>query len=209
MFIVYSPEGQKAIAASNLKLNYMKVAKSKPDIPLGESGLEKENIKVKSEIPAQNSEAIKKYIETESPEHGHVIVTVEEIMTRDVFTINASDSIESAWKIMQDNNIDHLPVYGITDTLIGLISIKDILLHFVVKGGVLEGDTQYLVSDLMNPKVISTQLKTNIRQVALAMSEFSVGCILVVNELSDLLGIVSSHDLIKRLAENPPVTLFV
>ena len=59
MFIVYSPEGQKAIAASNLKLNYMKVAKSKPDIPLGESGLEKENIKVKSEIPAQNSEAIK------------------------------------------------------------------------------------------------------------------------------------------------------
>ncbi len=210
MFIVYSPEGQKSISATNLKLNTMRVAKSKSDNPVGESDNEKAAFNIKDYQKNSNSEAIKKYTENKKPEHGSIVVAVEEIMTREVVTILASETVEQAWKLMTKYNINHLPVYSQDEDLIGLISSRDILKKLVVNDeGLLEASKIKLVRELMSPKVFSTLLKTDIRRAALVMAEFSVGCILIVNEKSKLLGVVSSHDLVRRLAEEPPVTLYV
>ncbi|MDQ3197359.1 MAG: CBS domain-containing protein [Burkholderiales bacterium] len=53
-------------------------------------------------------------------------ITVGEIMTRDVFTVARSDSINACMDLMCANRIRHLPVmHG--EALVGMLSITDVL----------------------------------------------------------------------------------
>lgn len=209
MFIINSPEGQKSFSATDLKLDLMKVSKSKPDLPIGESDEGKDIFNLAYKSTTRNDSAIKSYTDNNKPEHGHILVTVEEIMTRNVVTIQKKDSLEKAWLLMVNNRINHLPVYD-ESILVGLVSSHDVLKKVIVDNldKFVESAVE-TVAEIMELNVISTLIKTDIRKVALVMSEYRVGCILVVNDSSDLLGIVSGHDLIRRLSEEPPVTLYV
>ena len=52
---------------------------------------------------------------------------VDEVMTKEVIVIDASDSPEYALQIMKQQNIRHLPVVE-NNSLIGIISMKDMML---------------------------------------------------------------------------------
>ncbi len=60
--------------------------------------------------------------------HGRVSreTRVVDIMTRDVITISASDSVEACLEIMTKNHIRHLPVMD-GEKLTGLVSIGDLV----------------------------------------------------------------------------------
>ncbi len=53
-------------------------------------------------------------------------LTVNELMTKDVLSITANESINNCLIIMSDNQIRHLPIVE-EDKLIGFISITDIV----------------------------------------------------------------------------------
>ena len=55
---------------------------------------------------------------------------VDEIMTRDVLFVHASQSLDECMAVMIDRNIRHLPVYE-NDDLLGVISIRDVLKEVV------------------------------------------------------------------------------
>ncbi len=55
---------------------------------------------------------------------------VEEIMTSDVLSVDASQSLEECMAVMTDKNIRHLPVYE-NNELIGVISVRDVLKEVV------------------------------------------------------------------------------
>ncbi len=55
---------------------------------------------------------------------------VEEIMTADVLSVDASQSLEECMAVMTDKNIRHLPVYE-NNELMGVISVRDVLKEVV------------------------------------------------------------------------------
>jgi len=50
---------------------------------------------------------------------------VEDIMSTDIKTINALDTIETALKVMEEYNVKKLPVFS-DDKLVGIITVTDI-----------------------------------------------------------------------------------
>jgi CBS domain-containing protein len=56
--------------------------------------------------------------------------TVQEYMTRDVFSISPDQSIEDCMQLMTRHHIRHLPVLE-KDTIVGLISIGDVVKEII------------------------------------------------------------------------------
>ena len=58
------------------------------------------------------------------------LTKVEEIMTRDVISVQVSEQLEECMGTMLEKNIRHLPVYE-GEKLLGLISVRDVLREVV------------------------------------------------------------------------------
>jgi CBS domain-containing protein/ribosome-associated translation inhibitor RaiA len=67
-------------------------------------------------------------------------VTVADLMTDDVMTVEADASHETARKIMQENNISRLPVLDDADELVGIITSNDLLRAMVPREQMAKGD---------------------------------------------------------------------
>lgn len=56
-------------------------------------------------------------------------VSVEEVMTGQVYSVNAEDEIDEALKAMQEHKIRRLPVVNVDGELEGILSMNDVVLH--------------------------------------------------------------------------------
>ena len=53
---------------------------------------------------------------------------IDEVMTKDVFVIESTDTIDYCMQILKQKNIRHIPVIE-GESMLGLISIRDLMLH--------------------------------------------------------------------------------
>ena len=53
---------------------------------------------------------------------------IDEVMTKDVFVIESTDTIDYCMQILKQKNIRHIPVIE-GESLLGLISIRDLMLY--------------------------------------------------------------------------------
>lgn len=58
---------------------------------------------------------------------------VSEIMSKKVFTIHPSQTVEEAMELMNSKHIRHLPVVGDNQELLGMISIGDVVRSIIYK----------------------------------------------------------------------------
>ena len=221
MFVVYSPGVQNKLGMSrvvpNLRVDPSK-AVSAPDkanldrfkmddeeFVLVDRGKQAETIDQQPVNPA-----IKQYESTMSPYQGkNLVVKAREIMSDRVLTITADMSIYSAWSIMKEKNIRHLPVLD-NGLLIGLCSSTSIMCRSIIsKDGHLEDIRGETVKDVMDKEVIASYAHVDIRKIAAIMSEHRLGCVPIMSEVEQLVGIVTLSDIVKRLAEEPPIKLYV
>lgn len=56
-------------------------------------------------------------------------ISVEEVMTGQVYAVNPEDNIDEALQIMQQHQIRRLPVLNPEGALAGILSMNDIVLH--------------------------------------------------------------------------------
>jgi len=61
-------------------------------------------------------------------------VSVEEVMTGLVYSLNPEDEIDDALKAMQEHKIRRLPVVNAEGELEGILSLNDVVLHAKAKG---------------------------------------------------------------------------
>lgn len=130
---------------------------------------------------------------------------VSHIMTSNVLTLNSTDSLEVAEEIMKKNKIRHIPVVS-GSKLVGMLSLTDLLRISFVDNYSEEGVVDTAVYSMLSiPKVMvsnpeSVSKDQTIREVAeiLATKEYHA---LPVVENGDLVGIVTTTDLIKYLLE--------
>jgi acetoin utilization protein AcuB len=122
---------------------------------------------------------------------------VADRMTREVITINPSDSCERALSIMRKSLIKHLPVLE-GKRLVGILTERDIqrrLPRIRVFGSTNEGKllTLVKVGGVMTYGPVTVTPVVPLREAAAIMLKYGIGSLPVVQQ-GDLVGILTSKD---------------
>lgn len=209
MFVVYSPEGQNKISSTH-SLPELKMTKSQHALAEGKSEmddfrLDEEYLKRSSGSPA----ALQQY---ETVQHDHEkkrVVKVHEIMSHPVESIQEDVSLQDAWQLMHQHKVRHLPVKNTLGELVGLISSHTVLARVILaEDGALEEVRNETVADIMQDEVVTTKLDMDIRKVAYVMGFYHIDCLPIMSDTAELIGIVTTSDIVKRVAEEPPLELY-
>lgn len=130
---------------------------------------------------------------------------VGELMTKNVIAARDTDSLETAFQIMIDNNVRHVPVVNDEDELVGVISERDLLRITVdddLKIAVTEQGGQFL-ADVAVQRAMSVEPETASEDMALAdacqtMLDNKFDCLPVVRGQS-LIGILTTADIVREM----------
>ena len=115
---------------------------------------------------------------------------ISEVMTTDVETIEADQTVREAASFMLRADAGSIPVTD-GERLIGMITDRDIAVRGVAQGR--GPDTT--VRELMTDDVVSVRADDNVEDVAAKMSEAQVRRVPVIDQDDKLCGIVSLGDL--------------
>ncbi len=134
----------------------------------------------------------------------HELVT--HIMTKSPKVINIKTSISEVGKIFSEGKFHHLPVLNGKE-LIGMVSYFDLIrVSFEGSFGVTDKEAVYSVLDrtldisaIMTKNPVCIQDKSTIREAAEKLSTGKFHSLPVVNDDHELVGIITSKDLIDYL----------
>lgn len=127
---------------------------------------------------------------------------LEQIMKRNIIKIKISTTIQEAIDIMHKNKIRHLPVVGLNDELIGIISDRDIR---DAKPSIFDTDEhlEYFsntVSKIMVSDVITAHPLDFVEDVSSIFYEHHIGC-LPIEEDHKFVGMVTETDILHTLVQ--------
>jgi CBS domain-containing protein len=114
-------------------------------------------------------------------------LSVGDLMSTALVTVNASESIKEAHAEMEVGIIRHLPVVDDRGRLVGMLSDRDIL-------AALHGRKPRHVADVMTRDVITTAADTPAHVAAETMLARGVGSLPVLDSTGALVGIVTITD---------------
>lgn len=120
-----------------------------------------------------------------------------EPMTRKVFVVPPDISLSSAWDLMRRERFRHLPVVSGT-ALVGVLSDRDILVRATIEGGDISvPDTPVREVATAWPSVCRPD--TNVCDLVRIMTEQKIDAVPVVDSSEQLVGLVTSTDLLLLL----------
>lgn len=124
-------------------------------------------------------------------------IAVKEIMTREVIVVKHSDRLLKAQQILASNSIHHLVVVD-EGKVTGIISTADVL-GILMKGkGNAFKESEILVSEVMTKNPLVVESDDTIGLVADIILANKFHSLPVVDD-GELVGIVTSHDLLKHV----------
>lgn len=145
---------------------------------------------------------------------------VKDVMSGDVVTIDAGESVHEALQVMAENKVGALPVIDRHDQCIGIISTSDLvditrdleagleelektdeLLFGRVIESIGDGIGHQSVMDVMSENVVSTHPNDLLSEVASRMLEQRIHRMPVVDEKQRLVGIVSTTDILSAFVK--------
>ena len=110
-------------------------------------------------------------------------------MNTDLYTVNENDSAELAVRVMEWNNIHHIPVEDDGGRLVGILTATHIERNRV-QGGEVDNTS---VKAVMSKTVITAKPETSIHEAIRMMKKFEIGSLPVVHD-HHLVGIVTIED---------------
>lgn len=135
--------------------------------------------------------------------------TVADIMTREVVTLREEDNLVSVSPIMTRLRVRHLPVVDGTK-LVGLLTHRDLLrlslnaLDAITQSRDRDAKAQTFVAKVMNRDVRTVGPDVAISIAARQLIDNKFGCLPVVDDEGNLVGIVTEHDFLKELVGAHP-----
>lgn len=128
---------------------------------------------------------------------------VEEIMTKNLITLHKEQTILEAHHLMHQHKIRHIPIVDETNSLIGLVSDRDIrdalpsiLLDTENKKSVL----QLPVKKAMKMDIITGHPLDFVEEIGSIFYEHKISCLPIVQD-HQLVGIITTSDLLHSLVE--------
>jgi acetoin utilization protein AcuB len=131
---------------------------------------------------------------------------VSQLMSRNIVTIDPSDSCREAISRMHGARVRHLPVVDPAGHLVGMVTDRDLRHHLFDPRVFKEVGTTAVdillkvvpVSDVMSSPVLSVESDDELVEAARVMLEDKVGSLPVV-EQGRLVGIVTETDLLRQI----------
>ncbi|KMZ39892.1 MULTISPECIES: CBS and ACT domain-containing protein [Bacillales] len=127
---------------------------------------------------------------------------IEEIMRKNIVTIQPSTTIGEALLLLRANRIRHLPVIE-NDSLVGIVSDRDLRDALPSRLLTHDDDDTVLhkpVANIMNQQVITAHPLDFIEDAALQLYEHKIGSLPIV-EGNRLVGLITESDLFSSLIE--------
>ena len=121
------------------------------------------------------------------------MATAMDIMTTKVVTIRQTASVRDAIRTLDELDVRHLPVLDEHKELVGMLSDRDLLrLRRSAEG------LQRPVSEVMSADVLAVTPTTEVTEIIDIMSENRIGAVPVVDNDSQLAGLVSYVDVLRE-----------
>ncbi len=126
------------------------------------------------------------------------MITVKEVMSENVLTLKASDSVSVARKLMKEEDIRHIPIVNDNHFPVGIITQRDILR---ARDSELSGeshlvdDSQILLEQIMSRKISYSLASDPLRSAGLKLQKNKYGCLPVMNN-NKLVGIITDYDFV-------------
>lgn len=129
------------------------------------------------------------------------MITIEEFMTADPYTLRENHSLYDARKVMTERHIRHIPITDDNNRLLGLVSQRDVLAATdsssaqQIKSAPDADDQDIMLSDIMIKDVRVIHKADSLREAALFIQSHKYGCLPVVAD-DCLVGIITDSDFI-------------
>lgn len=154
-----------------------------------------------------NTEAIEAYhaMLPQALERGP-LYHAEQIMERQVVTVNADDDVARAWHVLVEHQIHQAPVLDASRQLVGIVSERNLLTTFNVVQGQVRDALFKQVSDVMSTPVVAASPITDIRRIARVMLDRNVDGVPILSDSGALLGFISRSDILSAVITDPPLS---
>ena len=131
---------------------------------------------------------------------------ITKIMSANVITVDRDQPLSEVWDILSLNHIHHVPVVDGAKP-VGVISSTDILrlaydfdgTHDRMLRAML--DYQFSIEDAMSAELVTATVDATVHDAADLLANGDRHSVLVVDAIGDLVGIVTSTDLIRFLRD--------
>jgi CBS domain-containing protein len=145
-----------------------------------------------------------------------VLGTVKDIMTEQVVSLEEQDNLDEVMKVMQKGKFRHVPVVDKKNTLIGIISDRDVLRLLPFRKGQRRPQSKVFRAELfdvepkepviwqqvyriMNRNVIHVQPSCSFHDAVKMLQEMKISCVPVTDANKKLLGIATVTDVMRGL----------
>ena len=141
--------------------------------------------------------------------------SIDAVMSTELKTLAPSASLADARELMQEHRIHHLPIVEADGKLVGLLTLTDVLR---ASDSSLRDDGDRIrardigVADVMVTDVATVSREASLRQAALFLEKYRIGCLPVVDG-DTLIGIITDSDfvavainLLEQIEDSEPVT---
>ena len=140
-------------------------------------------------------------------------ILVQDVMSREVLSVEKFASVLSVASILADKNISGLPVVDKESQVIGIVTQADILsmvgvrkehtfkdlLKHMLGEPLVERRSGDIVADIMTAPALTTSPETDLAEVAQIMDEKKIRRLPVVDGKKKLVGIISRADILKAV----------
>ena len=119
---------------------------------------------------------------------------VKTIMSKNLKTVCKGSTLQDAYTIMEEFRIRHLPVVDFMGEIMGIVTYKDLHADYAV--------LKMPVEFFMSFPVEQISENSSLRSTALRMLEKKLSSLLIINEDQEVVGIVTTDDLLWHLASH-------
>ncbi len=131
---------------------------------------------------------------------------VGDIMQHKIITVSAGDRLSTVEDIMTLGGVRHMPVVSAGE-LVGVVSERDLLRASLsnLTGQASSDDRRAFlhgveIASIMSSPAITIAADAAIRDAARSMAERKIGCLPVLNDVDDFVGLVTETDLLRHFA---------
>ena len=121
-----------------------------------------------------------------------MLTPVKNIMSTGLIRVFKGTSLTEAHRLMEKNNIRHLPVQDESEKIVGVISQRELINHSTVD--------DIPVEFVMNSSVEFLDENVSLKQAISKMLGQKISCVLITNKETKPIGILTTDDLLAYLA---------